>query len=219
MTAAELIAPMSALQQEKDVSNSSAADTWEMVSPPPPPPTTQGVTFCPQAVANDEQKKNRSSPGINPKILKHSQSSPNLRNYEMVDDDDEDSMVMVVSETSSVWGGGSLSFRDAILKKQPKEGQQSQQHKKMIKKIKPKFVVTPIKRCAKSTGDLRALAHTHEDYEEILGESDAGCFYSQKAKGAKGRESGAKIRPDEQKRLDITMAKKNMQRQRQQMKR
>ncbi len=48
-----------------------------------------------------------------------------------------------------------------------------------------------------------------------MGETDAHDYYSRKAQGAMGRKNGLKIRPDEAKRLQITMAKKDMQRQRQ----
>ena len=49
----------------------------------------------------------------------------------------------------------------------------------------------------------------------ILGETDAELFYNRKAQGRLGRTNGKKIRPDEKKRLQMTMAKKNDQRQRQ----
>jgi len=73
--------------------------------------------------------------------------------------------------------------------------------------------VAGLKRNSQSMGNLRALDHIQE---EILGDTDADLFYSQKAMGAKGRVNGQRIRPDEAKRLEITMNKKNMQRQRQQ---
>ena len=100
------------------------------------------------------------------------------------------------------------------------------------KAIKTRLVVTPIKRCARSTGDLRSLV-IHEDEEghgggggggggcmsaiiqedeEILGESDAAEYYNRKAYGSKGRANGRKIRPDEKKRKDFIIHKKNAQR-------
>ena len=58
--------------------------------------------------------------------------------------------------------------------------------------------------------------HILEDHEdEVLGETDAGDYYARKAQGAMGRVNGSKLRPDEAKRLNITMAKKTMQRERQ----
>ena len=184
-----------------------------------------------------------------------------LIEHEEEEEDDEEgcdgssSMVMVSGPPSvlseSCWssgGGGSsssskISFRDAIMKKQTagstSPGTQGEVQPKMIKKKKPKFVVSPIKRCAKSTGDLRSLAriaesniHLHHDDdgggfggggggggggdEIIVGDTDAELFYNQKAKGKVGRKNGKKIRPDEKKRLLIIMAKKDDQRQRQQ---
>lgn len=140
-----------------------------------------------------------------------------------------------------------VSFRDIILKENEeesgnltdrkssigaidKEKQIQQQAPARNFKKKPKFVVTPIKRCARSTGDLRSLSLITEEScenesgghgcgndsdEHILGETDAELFYNQKAQGRLGRTNGRKIRLDEKKRLEMTMAKKNDQRQRQ----
>jgi hypothetical protein len=168
--------------------------------------------------------------------------------------DGSSSMVMVSGPPSvlseSCWSSGGasssskISFRDAIMKKHTAAGSspgtQEEVQPKMIKKKKPKFVVSPIKRCAKSTGDLRSLAriaesNIHQQYDDdgggfggggcgggrggdeiIVGETDAELFYNQKAKGKVGRKNGKKIRPDEKKRLVIIMAKKDDQRQRQQ---
>jgi hypothetical protein len=69
--------------------------------------------------------------------------------------------------------------------------------------------VTPIKRCSRSTGDLQALA----EEEEVLGETDAMEYYSRKSMGASGRVNGLKERPDEAKRKEIIMYKKDLQRQ------
>lgn len=152
------------------------------------------------------------------------------------------SIVMVsgpssVVSTQSCWSTSSkISFRDAIMKEQTQETKEadepdSQEQPKPAKIVrkKPKFVVKPIRRCSKSTGDLQALARIAEndDYysggcgdpyndDHILGESDAQLYYNQKAQGKLGRKNGRKVRPDEAKRLQITMAKKDDQRQRQQ---
>lgn len=147
------------------------------------------------------------------------------------------SMVMV-SESPSVisvqssWSAApKVSFRDAIMKEKAQalsavhetEGAAQQEPAKPTKK-KTIFVVTPIKRCAKSTGDLRSLAriaesggdddHYHDDL--IMGDTDAELYYNRKSHGKLGRKNGQKSRPDEAKRLQITMAKKADQRQRQQ---
>jgi len=98
---------------------------------------------------------------------------------------------------------------------------------KRRKEAKPRIVVNPIKRCTKSTGDLRSLVCIHEDEEEegfgcgggmtihedaVLGETDAAEFYFRKSKGCMNRTNGGKIRPDEAKRRDLIIAKKNAQR-------
>jgi hypothetical protein len=63
-------------------------------------------------------------------------------------------------------------------------------------------------------GNLTALDHIQEDHD-VVGDTDAGDFYCRKEKGAVARQNGQKLRPDEAKRLQITMAKKSMQKQRQ----
>jgi hypothetical protein len=77
-------------------------------------------------------------------------------------------------------------------------------------KIKPKFVVAPIRRCTKSTGDLQSLAQVSD---EVLGEQDAVEYYAQKSAGHRGRQNGQKLRPDEAKRREIILNKKDLQRQ------
>lgn len=152
------------------------------------------------------------------------------------------SIVMVsgppsVISSQSVWSS-KISFRDAIMKEHGQETkdatepnpQQQAKHPRATKK-KPKFVVKPIRRCSKSTGDLQSLARIAENDEDhcggggggdpynddlIMGETDAQLYYNQKAQGKLGRKNGRKVRPDEAKRLQITMAKKDDQRQRQQ---
>jgi len=49
----------------------------------------------------------------------------------------------------------------------------------------------------------------------VLGDTDAMDFYHRKAKGSMSRSNGLKIRPDEAKRKEISMYKKDLQRQRQ----
>ena len=97
---------------------------------------------------------------------------------------------------------------------------------KKRKANRPKLVVNTIKRCTKSTGDLRSLV-IHEDPEddgfggggggtihehEVLGDTDASEFYNRKNKGSISRHNGAKIRPDEAKRKEMIIHKKNAQR-------
>ena len=79
---------------------------------------------------------------------------------------------------------------------------------------------------APATATTRAtgsgLTHHHnnnnnndDDDDLILGDTDAMEFYHRKAKGISGRTNGMKLRPDEAKRRDIIMAKKESQRQQQ----
>lgn len=185
-----------------------------------------------------------------PKCLKHAQSTPDFRHYNAEGvligsyDEDEDglgslasSSIVMVSGPSSVissqscWSESSkLSFRDAIMKehRDPKDnviaekGSPQETKQPRVTRKKPKFVVKPIKRCSKSTGDLQSLTRIvesdehHGDDDLILGDTDAQLYYNQKAQGKLGRKNGRKIRPDEAKRKQISMAKKDDQRQRQQ---
>jgi hypothetical protein len=111
------------------------------------------------------------------------------------------------------------------------EQQQQQMREEALKRrknSKPKIVIKQIQRCAKSTGDLRSLVIHEEDEEEyggggggggglmdeeVLGDTDAMEFYNRKSKGSQSRSNGRKIRPDEAKRLEISMYKKEAQRQ------
>jgi hypothetical protein len=146
------------------------------------------------------------------------------------------------------------SFKDIIMlnaeahqEEEKKKKELTNQHQQQMRDLamrrrksnRPKLVVNTIKRCAKSTGDLRSLV-IHEDAEddgfgggggggggfagnvihedEVLGDTDAMEFYSRKNKGSLSRHNGAKIRPDEAKRKEIIMYKKNAQRMAQQEK-
>ena len=206
---------------------------------------------------SEPEKKNH------PKYMRHSQSSPNLRDYiieeseseESNDDhdkqqdddefetvnmsvlhDDASSFTMVSGPPSvnSIWSSR-ISFKDALLQKSNMQQAQSinensttnnntpskhhHHHHQRIRKVKPKFVVTqvvPIKH-AHSTGDLKSMAYpnNHNDDDEVMGDTDAHEYYSRKAQGSLGRKNGQKLRPDEAKRLQMTMNKKQMQRARQ----
>ena len=140
--------------------------------------------------------------------------------------------VVVVPHRNHPWGNdkNKVSFKDAILapSKHAHHGASGAAKKKKHhgtttdtggkSKFKTRFVVTPIKRCAKSTGDLLSLAEQeHEEEEDLLpmGETDAIEYYQRKSHGAHGRTNGLKQRPDEAKRKEMIVNKKNMQRQQQ----
>mmetsp|Transcript_19051 Transcript_19051/g.41002 ORF Transcript_19051/g.41002 Transcript_19051/m.41002 type:complete len:279 (-) Transcript_19051:379-1215(-) len=78
-----------------------------------------------------------------------------------------------------------------------------------------RFVVKPIQRCTQSTPNLHSLIEEEDGDEggESMGASDAMEFYSRKAQGAKGRNAGLRMRPDEAKRKQISLHKRNLQRQ------
>lgn len=137
------------------------------------------------------------------------------------------------------------SFKDMILMNADKLEEEENKKKIQLKELeqkrreealkrrkanKTRLIVTPIKRCAKSTGDLRSLviheeeegygggggggsgaAVIHEE-EEILGCTDAMEYYNRKSHGSKGRASSKILRPDERKRKDWIIHKKNAQR-------
>lgn len=146
------------------------------------------------------------------RTLHHCVSSPDLRRYSLSEEEDDFSLV---SEQPA-----GLSFRDALQTVAVVEEDSAGEEAPVMvqappRKFKPKFVVKPIRRCSKSTGDLRGLLHSvAEEEEEVLGASDAGEFYHRKAQGAKGRANGLKLRPDEAKRREMTLYKKEQQRQR-----
>ena len=123
--------------------------------------------------------------------------------------------------TSNPWGrANKVSFKDAIMSPnkappQSAEATTTAAAPPVRRKIKTRFVVTPIKRCTKSTGDLLSLAANYEDEDEdgeVMGATDAMEYYNRKSHGAHGRANGAKIRPDEAKRKEMIVHKKNLQR-------
>uniref|UniRef100_A0A7S3V6D0 Uncharacterized protein n=1 Tax=Chaetoceros debilis TaxID=122233 RepID=A0A7S3V6D0_9STRA len=133
-----------------------------------------------------------------------------------------------------------LSFKDIIMLNAQAREEEESRKKEMLKQneatrrqqaaqrrknSKPKLVISPIKRCAKSTGDLRSMIIVEEEeygggggggctiYEDdVLGETDASEFYNRKHKGSSSRQNGKKLRPDEAKRKDFIIHKKNAQR-------
>jgi hypothetical protein len=160
---------------------------------------------------------------VNRKILRHAQSSPNLYHSTfdlkavMEDDDDDDasgSFAMVSGPGSVMSMSTTFSFRDAILSPGAVTSTEDDTTALKIRprpRVKPRFVVKkPMKRCIKSTGDLKSLVIQEE--EEVIGAGDAMEFYHRKALGAQTRKNGLKLRPDEAKRKQMIMQKKGLQR-------
>lgn len=228
--------------QLRPVDAQSTEDDWEMVpdeAPASPPPQVKFQLTKSQVVRQDEkqeqQPKSEETYKVNPKCLLHSQSSPNLRDYTIEESDSDSEFEHVEAQVSqddassdyslvsgppsvnSIWSSR-ISFKDALLKKEDApasipensaDAPAKKPHGQRIKKIKPKFVVqqvAPMKH-AKSMGDLSKL-----DEDDIMGDTDAHEYYSRKAQGSLGRRNGRKQRPDEKKRLEMSMNKKNAQR-------
>eukprot|EP00978_Attheya_sp_CCMP212_P002557 scaffold5201_cov54-Attheya_sp.AAC.1 len=156
-----------------------------------------------------------------------------------------DSVFSMDTSHTSVWGSSSssltrkTSFKDMIMRNPQEELEEkvNQDVKPVVrKKFRPRLVVKPITRCIKSTGDLISLSQIQEEEEshggggggggafggisieedEAVGDSDAMEFYHRKNKGATGRVNGLKARPDEAKRKEIIIHRKEAQRKRQQ---
>lgn len=200
--------------------NNNSNDDWELV--PPETSSTTQVKFDAHAL----QKPH------NPKTLKHCQSSPNLRNYEHLDSSDEDdnddddsavfieeestvgsSSMVMVTNPPSVWGNSKLTFRDAILKKGSAENKKDTDD--AAKSSQPRKIAKAKFQVVKPKKQMRRTSSMPDLHDEVLGDTDASDFYARKAQGAMGRMNGSKQRPDEAKRLQMTMAKKTMQRERQ----
>lgn len=237
-------------------------DEWEFVSEDSSSTSSNGN--------NDDGRIE--SLAMNPKILHHCASTPDLNQYKSYDpkaEDEEESFdhcsmgvdaQSVVSESSHVLVSHTEkpltrrvpSFKDAILlnaqetKREEADASKRREHAQMMlrkealaKRSKPRLVVKSVakitQRNSKSTGDLNCLLHSyntiHEDEdechgggggfaavqedEEIMGDTDAQDFYAQKSKGGSSRANSKKIRPDEAKRLDIILHKKEEQRRQQ----
>lgn len=168
----------------------------------------------------------------NPKFLRHSASSPDLRVFDHIlgEEEENDEDKVEDSSFSMVSNGGSVvsmasgrSFRDAFLSSPVKEDKVDESEPTAHTTNtstrgyrKPKKIVvtqpsTLMRRCSKSSPNLLGLIHEHDD--EIVGETDAIEFYHRKSKGAQGRANGLKLRPDEAKRKAFAVNKRNMQRQ------
>lgn len=130
-----------------------------------------------------------------------------------------------------------LNAQEIQKEKQEKERQEEEDRiklkmmKKNYKRPSARFVVKEIKRCSRSTPDFSTLQKVEEDNDhlgggygggggggdfcsnsEILGETDAFDFYARKSMGATAHKNGTKLRPDEAKRKEFSVYKKNVQR-------
>ena len=197
------------------------------------PPTT---TMTPPSVNFDKnvvfERPSVALSGARPSLLKReSFSSPDL--YGMASGG-----LRPVAEDDTNKNDGTpprvMTFRDVVVARKKEEeekktdapsdnlagGSSSSVNTTPRKRIKPRIVVTnPVRRCAKSTGDLPSLLvveNAEDDAVGAVGDSDANEFYERKKHGQETRRNGQKMRPDEAKRRQITMAKKDQQRRRQQ---
>ncbi|GKZ00078.1 hypothetical protein MPSEU_000961200 [Mayamaea pseudoterrestris] len=165
---------------------------------------------------------------MNTKLLRHCASSPDMRRVlpmlrEVHDDNDDEaaevdggcgdeSFTLISTEEADAGLNGSrISFRDAILikarNKDESDGDEAlSPSRPRIRPAKYIVVQQSMTRCSRSTGDLQSMD------SEVMGETDAMDYYHRKALGAKGRVSGLRMRPDEMKRKEMTLNKKNLQR-------
>lgn len=202
-------------QEKTNSVNASNAETDE-----------KGVTWeIGRQVGFDKDVKFVRPPSL---LRRESFSSPDLvglgSRLEQVEEEKEsaldDSFPQLSTGIRKATTKGIPSFRDVLLtkKKQEKVEEDTPEQPVMTprRKLRPRLVVTPIRRCVKSTGDLQSLAI--ENGEEVLGDTDAMEYYHRKKLGQENRKNGMKIRADEAKRRVISMNKKDLQR-RQQLKR
>jgi hypothetical protein len=185
------------------------SDSWEMVSPSSP----LDILESPRE-EDEDVVMIMSRPVKTPLIRQRSSSTPDLfgmqRSASRAEEEEKNDIFLVSQDDSSLPVKSMPSFRDKLLAKMVDslaEEVEPVVNKPKQPRRKPKFVVTPILRCSVSTPNLRNMD------DEVLGETDASEYYNRKAMGYVGRQNGMKIRPDEAKRRDFTLAKKEMQRQ------
>ena len=223
-----------ATQTSHNCAAATIGDDWEMLSPVEVGHLDDGVEEMSIVIPRSLQVTRKNSFSA-PELRELGESAPTAsveEDYSMLDAQSESVFIVPAAEGSVASSGimvptreanrwlnkNKVSFRDAILTpskyvpaQKMKYGVAAEQLTK--NRVKSRYVVTPIKRCAKSTGDLLALID--EDDEEVLGESDAMEYYQRKAHGAHGHFNGMKQRPDEAKRKVLIVQKKNMQREKQ----
>lgn len=191
--------------------------------------------------AEVESKVKSTAP--NPRNLRHCVSSPDFSSInapllDAVAEGEELDAFSLISGPASVMTastGMMVSFRDAMLATPGKDVEPAKSQlsstlpltRKQRSRIQPRFVVvaspppTAIRRCFKSTGDLKSLVPAtmdeHDDDKNSGDGSSGVCdtveFYNRKALGSASRSNGLKLRPDEAKRRDMILFKKELQRQ------
>jgi hypothetical protein len=227
-------------QQQHDDSD---WENLQPLSPPPSTQRPRSVSIVTNVVMVDMNRSNpkvlrrsASSPDMRQLHYRHLAEigEEDEENDDDSDDEGSDTFDAEASSFAVLSGPGSVvsfasgvSFRDVILSSPgaaaasdtatgPTHGQNRRdllpRSEPRKPRSRPRIVVQPIRRCSKSTGDLQSLAEVDED---AAGHSDAMDFYNRKWLGAKGRANGLKMRPDELKRKQFTMQKKEMQRQQQ----
>eukprot|EP00545_Synedropsis_sp_CCMP1620_P006018 CAMPEP_0119011420 /NCGR_PEP_ID=MMETSP1176-20130426/5672_1 /TAXON_ID=265551 /ORGANISM="Synedropsis recta cf, Strain CCMP1620" /LENGTH=231 /DNA_ID=CAMNT_0006964251 /DNA_START=282 /DNA_END=977 /DNA_ORIENTATION=+ len=184
--------------------------SWEMVSPTTSKPLLDILEATISATEDEAEVVLIPRPIRTPLLRHRSSSTPDLVGMHRSSFAEEEGgdVFGVSKDDSSV-----PSFRDMVLSKVGALAQETVVEtptKPKPPKKKPKFVVTPTLRCSASTPNLRSLDHFEE---EVLGETDACEYYNRKSMGFSGRQNGMKIRPDEAKRKEFTIQKKEMQRQ------
>jgi hypothetical protein len=199
-----------------------ADEDWEMLQQHEGTANTSNTSVSFELV--DEVDKDAPT-SANQQHMRHCMSTPNF--IYPLDEESSYSMVSASPSVVSAFTSGSLSFRDAMLLQQvagdEKNVAQSQPGESTIAsrtrrpRIQPIFVVVApkMKRCTKSTGDLQSLT-LPEDQEcnyGAAGACDAMEFYNRKAAGESSRCNGLKLRPDEAKRREWILDKKERQRQ------
>jgi hypothetical protein len=160
-------------------------------------------------------------------------SSPDFR--KLVFEDDGFTIVSNPGTVLSCWSSSTSdtinpvrTFRDILMTK-PKESKvegslepiPSSNHRPILatnnrRMKKSQFVVvrtSNLKRCAKSSNDLSVIDEQEHYDDDRYDDHGVEFYYSNKAMGARGRNNGLKLRPDELKRKDIILHKKNLQRQ------
>ena len=222
------------LQQETDLLSFEVVE----VSREADAPQITSVVDQQIGATNNNDNNNNNKP-INRKMLRHYESSPNLSSLDKIveqtpptlnlpeavhEEDDSFALVsgppsVLTSTTTSLFSG--VTWAD-MAGSQP---QTPTQHSKRSNvetrseprtRIQPKFVVvhTPfqMRRCSRSTGDLKTLAEVDAEDAQHSGACDAMEFYNRKAVGAAARTNGLKLRPDELARKQIILNKKSEQR-------